>query len=421
MARDEPSVVELDRCGAGDTVLALSPGDCILEGSLGDIDGGSVLADKACLGHDVEAPLHRFLGSDALRIFTGRAVVSSYDLLICSFAHYCVVYDSEAQAVDAHVGRRVVRERSVGDLVQDPLEKREGLHVAVVVHGNLTCCRDIVVVDLVVVADVGSGCLVGDVHRMVDGQVPDREGLELGVAALSAVAEIMVDLREAGGQLSASGTGCRDDNDGSVGRDVRVGAVALVADDHVDVVGIAHQGLVEVDVHSAAREHVGEVVRALLAVVAGDDDLVRLDSPGCEVIDHLEDVGVVGDSEIGAHLAVLDVSGMDADDDVELVLERLEDLHLVVGVEPGKDSRGVVVEKKLAAAFDIELSLYPVHPLKDISFLLLEISFVVKPDFTHIRLTCRSCPNGRVHLFPSRKGPRRSEGRIPAPFPDLLP
>ena len=146
----------------------------------------------------------------------------------------------------------------------------------------------------------------------------------------------------------------------------------------------------EVDLHAASGEHVREVVGALFAVVAGDDNLVGLDSPGGEVIDHLEDVGIVGDSEIRAHLAVLDISGMDADDYVQIFLEGLEDLHLVVGIEARKDAGSMVVEQQLSAALDVELALDLGFSFKDILFLLLKISFVVKTGF-HTILTSPTC------------------------------
>ena len=353
VACDESPVVQLDCSGAGNSVLALAALDGVFQSSLGDLDCRSVLAVQTGLVHDLEASLHGLLGADSLGILACRAVVAPDDLLVGSLADNGIIADAETKTVDAHVGRRVVAERAACDLVQDSLEKRISLHVAVVVYGDISCCSNIIMVNLVVVADIGRGGLVGDVHRMVDRQVPDRERLELGIAGLATLAELVIDLGKTGGELSASRARSRDDDNLGIGRDVGVGAVALVADDHVNIVRVAHYGTVEVDLDSAPCEHVGEVVGASLSVVPGDYDLVGLDAPGCEVIDHLEDVRVVRDSEIRSHLAVLDVSGMDADDDVQILLEGLEDLHLVIGVEPRKNPGCMVVEKKLSAAFDV--------------------------------------------------------------------
>src|SRR5699024_2682669 len=91
----------------------------------------------------------------------------------------------------------------------------------------------------------------GQVHRVVQGQVPDGEGLELGVACLDAPLVLMVELAQAGGQLAAAGAGGGDHHQLPGGLDVVVLAVALVADDVGDVGGVA--GDVKVVVHPDAQ------------------------------------------------------------------------------------------------------------------------------------------------------------------------
>ena len=86
-----------------------------------------------------------------------------------------VITDSESESVDSHVCRGIICQRSVGDLVQNPLQERESLHVPVVVNGDLTGSRDIVMVNLVQVTEICGCSLIGDVYRMVYRKVPDRE------------------------------------------------------------------------------------------------------------------------------------------------------------------------------------------------------------------------------------------------------
>ena len=62
------------------------------------------------------------------------------------------------------------------------LRTGKDLDVAVVVDGDLAVGLEVEGIDQVEVADVGRGRLVGDVDRVLEGQVPDGEGLELGVA-----------------------------------------------------------------------------------------------------------------------------------------------------------------------------------------------------------------------------------------------
>ncbi len=79
-----------------------------------------------------------------------------------------------------------------------------------------------------------------------------------------------------------------------------------------------------------------------LVVEAGDDHGPDVDAPLAEVVDQLQRVGVVGDAEIRPDLLALDVAGVDAEDDVGLVLELLQQPHLDVGIvaRAGRGPRG---------------------------------------------------------------------------------
>ena len=57
-------------------------------------------------------------------------------------------------------------------------------------------------IDDVVVVQIGRGRLIGDVHRMGQRQIPNGEGLVLGVAGGDATLVLMIELGEAGGHLA---------------------------------------------------------------------------------------------------------------------------------------------------------------------------------------------------------------------------
>ena len=155
--------------------------------------------------------------------------------------------------------------------------------------------------------------------------------------------------------LPLPGAGAGDHHDGLGRLDVLVGAVALVADDGVDLGGVALGEAVGVDPDAAALQLVLEDLGGELVGEAGDDHGAQGDAPGGQVVDQLQGVGVVGDAEVGAHFFALDVAGIDAEDDVGLVLQLLQQAHLDVGVEAGQDAGGVVVVEQLAAELQVEL------------------------------------------------------------------
>ena len=102
-------------------------------------------------------------------------------------------------------------------------------------------------VDHIHVVEVGGGRLIGQVHRMLQGQVPNGEGLELGIARIDAPLVLMIQLGQAGGHFSAAGAGGGDHHQGAAGLDVIVLAQTLVADDVPNVGGVACNGIVLVD------------------------------------------------------------------------------------------------------------------------------------------------------------------------------
>jgi len=138
--------------------------------------------------------------------------------------------------------------------------------------------------------------------------------------------------------------------------------------------------VVRVDLYAAALEAVLEGDRRRLAIETGDDDRAHQDVPLPQVVDGFERVGVVGDPEIGAHLLLLDVAGVDADHDLGLVAQLLEELHLHVGVETRQHARGVVVEEQFAAKLEVELAVEALHALENRRALLFKITFVVETD-----------------------------------------
>ena len=85
-------------------------------------------------------------------------------------------------------------------------------------------------------------------------------------------------------------------------------------------------------------------------------------------------------AEIGPHLLPLDVAGVDAEDDIRLAPELLEEPHLDVGVVAGQDPGGMVVEEELAAELEVELVLEAAHPFEDGFLLFLEVVGVVESD-----------------------------------------
>ena len=235
-------------------------------------------------------------------------------------------------------------------------------------------------VDHVLVVQVDRRRLVGDVERMVERQVPDGEALELRVAGDAALAVLVVDLRQARRELARPGARRRHDHDRLLRRHVLVLAVSLVRHDRVDVRRIPRRLGVAVDADAAPLELGAEELDGRLVLEARDDDAAHGQPEGPEVVDELQRVVRVGDAEVGAHLLALDVAGEQAEDDLRVVFQRLEEAELHVRVVAGQAARRVEVVHQLAAELEVEASVLA-GAAPDLLRLLLQVLLVVKALF----------------------------------------
>ena len=235
-------------------------------------------------------------------------------------------------------------------------------------------------VDHIDVVQIRGSCLIGQVDRVIERQVPYREGLELGVAGLHAAAVLVIELGEAGRHLAASGTRRRHNDERSCGLDIIIAAVSLFADNQRDVGGIAGDRIVAVDLQAQGLELFLVRNSGGLVGEAGQNDASDVETVACEGVHKAEQILVIGDAEIAADLVLLDVGRVDRDDDFGLVLELAEHCDLGVGLEAGKHAGRMIVVKELAAEFQIELSAEFADSLSDMFGLCFEILIIIKSD-----------------------------------------
>ena len=245
-------------------------------------------------------------------------------------------------------------------------------------------------VDHVDVVEVGGRRLVRQVDRVLERQVPDGEGLKLGVPGLDAALVLMVQLRKADRHLAAAGARRRHDDERALRLDVIVFAVALVADDVRHVVGVPGD-LVMAEGADAQRLQAflkrfdlgrGGVHRHADAAHKQPHALERVDQP--------QNVHIVGDAVVAAQLAADDILGIDGDDDLGLVFQLQQHLQLGVRLEPRQHARGVVVVKQFAAKLHVQFVVKLGDPLPDMGRLHRQIFVVVKSQF-HIPLISSLC------------------------------
>ena len=120
-----------------------------------------------------------------------------------------------------------------------------------------------------------------------------------------------------------------------------------------------------------------------LACEAGQDDASDHQAVCPEFICETEQVHVVGDAEIAADLVLLDIARVNGDNNFTLIPQLAQHPDLGVRLKARKDAGGVIVVKKLAAEFHVELAAECVNPVADVFRLRFQIFLVVKTDLLH--------------------------------------
>ena len=238
-------------------------------------------------------------------------------------------------------------------------------------------------VDHVHIIQIGGSGLIGKVDRMLQGQVPDGEGLKLGIAGIDAPLVIVIQLTQAGSHFAAARAGSRYYDQGMAGLNVVIFAQALIADDMGHIGGISGDGIVPVAADPQLFQPVKESVRRILSAVTGQHHAAHIQPHVPENINQAEDVLIIGDTQIPPHFILLNVPGVDGDDDLHIILQLLKHPDLAVRFKARQYPGGMIVVKQLPAEFQIQLPAELVDPLFDLFRLRSEIFLIVKPNGSH--------------------------------------
>ena len=198
-------------------------------------------------------------------------VVAADDFVVGGFAASLVVADAKAHHVDAHIGGRLVGVVAV-DAFEEGVENGEYLDVAVVVDGQLIVRLHVEGVNHINIVKVGRGGLVGDIHGVLERQIPHGEGLKFGITCFDAALVLLVQLTEADRHLTATGARGCDDDQRARGFDIIVATEAVLRINEGHVGGVAVNRIMIVSLDAEAFEFLAIEVGAGLAVVVGDDD-----------------------------------------------------------------------------------------------------------------------------------------------------
>ncbi len=333
-----------------------------------------------CLLHEKFDLIDFGLGSLVLYHLVQGRVVSADDFHLGGLTAGLIVNDAVSRHVDAHVSGGFVGIAAVNAL-KNGIQHRKDFNVPIIVYRGLAVSLQMKGIDHVHIIQVRRGRLIGQIDGVLERDVPDREGLELGVARLDAPQVVMVELGQAGGHFPAARTGSRDDYERARCLYIVVFPITVFADDQGDIGGIALYGIMEIHLYIFLFQFGFELFCAALSGIMSDDYNSYVQSSVEELVPQPQNVHVVCNAEIPSHLVLLDVGGADNYNDLCIIGKLHQHLQLRVGCKAGKHSGGMVIIEKLSSEFQIEL----VPELNDALFNMLRLHFqilaVVKTDF----------------------------------------
>ncbi|MPM43048.1 hypothetical protein SDC9_89721 [bioreactor metagenome] len=138
-----------------------------------------------------------------------------------------------------------------------------------------------------------------------------------------------------------------------------------------------------IDFDVAFFEFVDEDFGGRLSVVARDDDAVDGQSVFPQLIDQAEDVHIIGDAVVAADFVAFDIASVDADQDLRLVLQFLQQFDFGVFIESRQYAFRMLVADQFPSEFKIQFIVI-VDPFEDVFRLFFNVFLWIKADFFHL-------------------------------------
>ena len=272
------------------------------------------------------------------------------------------------------------------DFFKDGNQHGESLHIPVVVHSGHPVGIQVEGVDHIHIIQIRRGSLIGQVHRMIDGQIPNGEGFKLGIACSNPPLVLMIELAQAGGQFAAAGAGGRHHHQFPGGFNVIVLTKALVADDMGSIRRIAGNVIVMIhpDAHSfqTGLESRGHG----LTVEPGKHHAGNIQSQLPENINQADHIPVIGDAQILPDFALFNIPGIDGNHHLHLVLHLQQHPQLAVRLKSRKHPGRMKIIIKLTAELQIQLAAEFGNPIPDMGRLGPQILIIIKCRLHHFYL-----------------------------------
>ena len=123
-------------------------------------------------------------------------------------------------------------------------------------------------IDHIHIVQISSSSFISQIYRMLQWNIPDREGLKLRIACMDAPLVFVVQLGQTGGHFSTSWSRCSDDNQRTGSLDIIIFSITFITDDQRNIARVARNHIMGIYLDTqflkTAAEHIGTVLTCIL-------------------------------------------------------------------------------------------------------------------------------------------------------------
>ncbi len=316
--------------------------------------------------------------------------IPAYDFLSCSFGHRFFVIDAEAGHVDPHICGGGIGTASI-NLTEHLPEHGIDLHIAVVIHRDFPVGLLVPGIDHVYVVEIRCGCLICEIHGMIQRQVPDRKCFILCVPRFDPPPVFMVELGQTGCHLAGTRSRSRDHHERSGGLDIIVFAKSILGQDMICIRGISGNPVMVIQRNALLLQFCFQPRSRFLVTGVCQDDAADIQSCLSEFVDQTQHILLISNPQILPYFVGSDVLRVDDSHDFGLVLELEQHLELGIRCEARKNPACVIVIKQFATELQIQLIAEFINALPDMFRLHLQIFFIIESCFHFVPLPGNPC------------------------------
>ena len=211
-------------------------------------------------------------------------------------------------------------------------------------------------VDHIHIVQVCRSRLIRHIDGVLERQIPNGKGLKFCVSRTNAAFAIVIKLAHTNSHFATSRAGCSNDYERARGLDIIVFAVSLIAYDMIDIGGIALDFVVAVNTHTQRLQTALEFKSRRLIAPTCKHNATYQKSKSAKSINETQNIKVIGDAKVTAHLVLFNIRCADNNDDFGFILELGEHMHLTVGGKAGEHTCRMKIVKQFAAKLKVEFA-----------------------------------------------------------------